>query len=88
MLESQQFEKADTILAAALEKDSANANLYVLRGSLQLQWKQNVDKAIEYMKKALEIDDKCELAYLGLGQIEMERHVSSIIVSHDCIGIF
>ncbi|KYQ47969.1 Mitochondrial import receptor subunit TOM70, partial [Trachymyrmex zeteki] len=76
MLESQQFEKADTILAAALEKDSANANLYVLRGSLQLQWKQNVDKAIEYMKKALEIDDKCELAYLGLGQIEMERHVS------------
>lgn len=73
MSETQQFEKADTYYAKALEQDPDNATVYVHRGLLQLQWNGNVDKTVEYIHKALELDEKCELAYESLGSIEVQR---------------
>ncbi|XP_070528059.1 mitochondrial import receptor subunit TOM70 isoform X2 [Cardiocondyla obscurior] len=73
MTETQQYEKADTYFAKAIEKDPENATAYVHRGLLQLQWNGNVDKTVEYINKALELDEKCELAYESLGSIEVQR---------------
>lgn len=80
MSETQQFQKADTYFAKAIEKDPENATVYVHRGLLQLQWNGNVDKTVEYINKALELDEKCELAYESLGSIEVQRYVFNVIV--------
>lgn len=73
MSETQQYQKADTYFAKAIEKDPENATVYVHRGLLQLQWNANVDKTVELINKALELDEKCELAYESLGSIEVQR---------------
>ncbi|KOC66261.1 Mitochondrial import receptor subunit TOM70 [Habropoda laboriosa] len=71
--EMRNYEKADIYFAKACEKDPHNATVYVHRGLLQLQGYGDVEKAIEYINKALEIDDKCESAYETLGLIEVQR---------------
>lgn len=80
MSEGQAYEKADKYFAKAIEVDPENANVYVHRGLLQLQWHgstiSGIEKAVEYIHKALEIDEKCELAYETLGSIEVQRYVS------------
>ncbi|XP_071863118.1 translocase of outer membrane 70 [Bombus fervidus] len=73
LTELQEYQKADTYFAKAIEKDPINAAIYVHRGLLQLQWHGNVEKAIEYINKALEMDDKCEYGYETLGTIEVQR---------------
>lgn len=83
MCESQEYQKADTYFAKAIEKDPENATVYVHRGLLQLQWNSNVDKTVEYLNKAIELDEKCELAYESLGSIEVQRYVSNVIISND-----
>lgn len=78
MSETQEYEKADMCFAEAIEKDPENANVYVHRGLLQLQWHGNdsngIAKAVEYINKALELDEKCELGYETLGTIEVQRY--------------
>ncbi|XP_015601170.1 mitochondrial import receptor subunit TOM70 [Cephus cinctus] len=69
----QEYAKADSYFAKAIEKDPNNATIHVHRGLLQLQWNGNIDKAMEYIKKALEMDDKCEFGYETLGTIEVQR---------------
>lgn len=69
----QEWSKADEYFTKAIEKDPENATIYVQQGMLLIQWTANVDKAVEYMKQALEIDDKCEIAYETLGTIEVQR---------------
>ncbi|XP_066590635.1 mitochondrial import receptor subunit TOM70 isoform X2 [Prorops nasuta] len=71
--ETQDYQKADIYFAKAIEKDPKNATIYVHRGLLQLQWNANMVKAIEYIKTALELDDKCEFGYETLGTIEVQR---------------
>ncbi|XP_072755548.1 mitochondrial import receptor subunit TOM70 isoform X1 [Anoplolepis gracilipes] len=73
MAETQQYNKADMYFTKAIEKDPKNAEIYVHRGFLQLQWDNNQDKAVEYFHKALEIDDKCQRAYESLGSVEVQR---------------
>lgn len=73
LCDSQSYEKADTYFEKAIEKDPKNATIHVHRGLLQLQWTGNVDKATEYINKALKIDDKCEFGYETLGTIEVQR---------------
>lgn len=73
LMEMQNYQKADSFFAKAIEKDPNNATVYVHRGMLQLQWNGNVEKAVEYISKALEIDDKCEFGYETLGTIEVQR---------------
>lgn len=50
-----------------------NAALYVHRGIMQLQWNGDVTKSVGFMTQAIEIDEKCELAYETLGTIEVQR---------------
>lgn len=40
---------------------------------LQLQWKQDLDKGLELIGKAIEIDNKCDFAYETMGTIEVQR---------------
>jgi import receptor subunit TOM70 len=45
----------------------------VHRGLLTLQWKGEIDQAVDMMKEAIKIDDKCEFAYETLGTVEVQR---------------
>ncbi|XP_076646815.1 translocase of outer membrane 70 [Halictus rubicundus] len=69
----QKYEEADSYLSKALEKDPNNTTVHVHKGLLQLKWHGDVDKAIEYVNQALELDNKCEFAYETLATIEVQR---------------
>lgn len=73
LCDSQEYEQADEYFTKAMEKDPQNATIYVHKGLLQLHWNTNIDKAVEYIKSALELDDKCEFGYETLGSIEVQR---------------
>lgn len=72
-MELQEYQKADTYFAKAIEKDPNNATIYVHRGLLHLQWDANINKAVEYINTALKIDDKCQYGYETLATIEAQR---------------
>ncbi|KAK3927906.1 Mitochondrial import receptor subunit TOM70 [Frankliniella fusca] len=67
------FEDADKYFEKAMKLDPSNATLVVHRGLLQLQWKNDVDKALKFIEEAINIDNKCEFAYETLGTIEVQR---------------
>ncbi|XP_067623529.1 mitochondrial import receptor subunit TOM70 [Eurosta solidaginis] len=71
--DQQQFQQADQFYEKALKLAPENASLYVHRGIMLLQWKGDIEGAIELMNKALEVDDKCLLAFETLGTIEVQR---------------
>jgi import receptor subunit TOM70 len=71
--EQQQFEQADGFFEKAIQIDPTNATLFVHRGLLQLQWNGDVEKAVDFIQKAIDMDDKCEFAYETLGTIEVQR---------------
>ncbi|XP_046611000.1 mitochondrial import receptor subunit TOM70 [Neodiprion virginianus] len=73
LCDTQDYAKADSYFAKAIERDPNNANIHVHRGLLHLQWNGNINKAIEYINKALILDDKCEFGYETLGTIEVQR---------------
>jgi len=51
MIKIKQYQKADNYLIKAMEKDSKCASVYANRSLLHLKI-DNVDKAIEYMKRS------------------------------------
>lgn len=71
--EQQQFDKADELFEKAIVLQPTQASLYVHRGLLRLQWTGDIIKALELLNKAIEVDDKCELAYETLGTIQVQR---------------
>lgn len=73
LTEQQQFDKADDLFERAIALAPTHASLYVHRGLLYLQWNGDIQKALEYLNKAIEVDDKCELAYETLGTIQVQR---------------
>lgn len=73
LCDQQQFQLADENFKKAIENEPTNANIYVHRGLLALQWKQDSEASADLIMKALEIDDKCEFAYETLGTIEVQR---------------
>lgn len=73
--EKQHFQEADDLFKKALDIDSNNASIYVHRGLLLLQWKGDMERAVDMMKKAIKIDDKSEFAYETLGTVEVQRYV-------------
>lgn len=73
LTEQQQFDKADELFEKAIALAPTHASLYVHRGLLYLQWNGDIHKALEYLNKAIEVDDKCELAYETLGTIQVQR---------------
>lgn len=73
LTEQGQYEQADIFFEKAIKRSPASASMYVHRGIMQLQWNGDIDKAMAYMRKGIEIDDKCELAFETLGTIEVQR---------------
>lgn len=73
LCEQQQFDKADELFEKANQLQPTHATLYVHRGLLHLQWTGDVTKSVNYINKAIEVDDKCELAYETLGTIQVQR---------------
>lgn len=71
--EQQQFDKADELFEKAIKLQPTQASLYVHQGLLHLQWSGDVQKSLDLLNKAIEIDEKCELAYETLGTIQVQR---------------
>jgi len=72
LCDQQNFERADSYYERAIKVDPSNANLLVHRGLVMLQWKGDINTARSYIRKALELDDKCEFAYETLGTVEVQ----------------
>ena len=51
MSDQSKFEQADELYQEALQVDPKNANLYVHRGLITLQWKGDIEKAVELITK-------------------------------------
>ena len=49
--DQSKFEQADELYQEALQVDPNNANLYVHRGLIHLQWKGDIEKAVELITK-------------------------------------
>lgn len=73
LTEQQQFEQADRFFRKALEVGPEVASIYVHHGIMQLQWNGDIDKALSYIRRAIEVDDKCEFGLETLGTIEVQR---------------
>lgn len=55
--------------------DKQLRTVFISKGMLYLQWKGDLENAVKYMEKAIEIDPKCEFAYETLGSVEAQRLV-------------
>ncbi|XP_032888515.1 mitochondrial import receptor subunit TOM70 [Amblyraja radiata] len=73
LTDQQHFSNADEMYDKCIELEPDNATTYVHKGLLQLQWKQDLDKGLELISKAIEIDNKCDFAYETMGTIEVQR---------------
>ncbi|XP_018046992.1 PREDICTED: mitochondrial import receptor subunit TOM70-like, partial [Atta colombica] len=76
MSESQQYQKADIYFTKIINKHPENTSMslvYLQRAFLQFDWSGYSDKAAKYLKKAIELDEKCSSAYEALGIIEIKR---------------
>lgn len=73
LTEQQQFEQADLFFRKALEVGPQVASIYVHHGIMQLQSNGDIDKALSYIRRAIEVDDKCEFGLETLGTIEVQR---------------
>lgn len=77
--EKQEFQEAEELYEKALKIDPNNASIYVHRGLLLLQWRGEIEKAVEIMREGIKIDEKSEFAYETLGTVEVQRYVVIII---------
>lgn len=50
-----------------------SSSIVFFPGLLQLQWKNDVEKALKLIEEAISLDAKCEFAYETLGTIEVQR---------------
>lgn len=71
LADSKNFEKAEKFYDQALERQTDSGMLYVHKGLLYVNWKGDVNKAVEMLQKAVEIDPSCGFAYESLGSIEV-----------------
>uniref|UniRef100_L7MA59 Putative translocase of outer mitochondrial membrane complex subunit n=1 Tax=Rhipicephalus pulchellus TaxID=72859 RepID=L7MA59_RHIPC len=71
--ENKEFERAEENFLKAQKADPTDPNVPVHLGILHLQWTQDFDKAVEFMNKAIEMDDKCQFAHETLGSVQVQR---------------
>lgn len=67
------FSEADQFFQKAIKIAPDNASLLVHRAILNLQWKGDIDEAVLLITKAIEVDEKCELAFETLATIEVQQ---------------
>ncbi|KYQ47967.1 Mitochondrial import receptor subunit TOM70, partial [Trachymyrmex zeteki] len=76
MSETQQYQKAHVYFTKIIKKhpdDTSMSFVYLQRALLQLDWDNDFDKAMKYLYKAIELDEKLSSAYKVLGTVEIER---------------
>lgn len=73
LTECAEYEKSEEFFKKAGELDPSDPNVFVHRGILLLQWKQDINAALELLNKAIEMDEKCQFAYETLGSVEVQR---------------
>ncbi|KYN02394.1 Mitochondrial import receptor subunit TOM70, partial [Cyphomyrmex costatus] len=77
MSETRQYQKAHIYFTKIIKKYpkdiSIIALVYQQRGILQLHWDCNLDKAMKYFNKAIELDKNCSGTYEALGVLELRR---------------
>lgn len=71
--DQQEFQEADNFYNKATKIEPENAQIFVHKALLQLQWNADIQAAVELIEKAIQIDDKCEFAYETLGTIQVQR---------------
>ncbi|KAL3266741.1 hypothetical protein HHI36_010902 [Cryptolaemus montrouzieri] len=73
LTERQNFEEANDMYEKALKLNPDNASIFVHNGLLLLQWKNDIEGSVRLMRKAIDLDKKCEFAYETLGTVEVQR---------------
>ncbi|KAG5342113.1 TOM70 protein, partial [Acromyrmex charruanus] len=76
MSKTHQYQKAHNYFTKIIKKHSDDTSMslvYLQRAFLEFDWNGYSDKAVEYLKKAIELDEKCSSAYEALGIIEIKR---------------
>ncbi|XP_064599062.1 mitochondrial import receptor subunit TOM70-like [Liolophura sinensis] len=73
LCDQRRFDEAEEQFHAVNKVQPDNAQSYVHRGLLCLQWKQDISTAMEFINKALALDDKCSLAYETLATLEVQK---------------
>ncbi|KYN22490.1 Mitochondrial import receptor subunit TOM70 [Trachymyrmex cornetzi] len=77
MSDARQYQKAHIYFTKIIKKHPENTSMssvYLQRAFLQFNWSGYFDdKAEVYLKKTIELDEKCSSAYEGLGIIEIKR---------------
>ncbi len=81
MSDQAKFDKADEIYQKAQQIDPSNANLFVHRALIALQHKGDLPTAVDLIKEAIKMDEKCEFAYETLGTIEVSVHLVANIIN-------
>jgi len=77
--DQQRFDRADLFFEKAIQMFPENAaELYVHRGVLHKQFKGDIEKAVNLINKAIEIDDKSAYAYKTLQIIEFELRGTNV----------
>ncbi|KAG5348384.1 TOM70 protein, partial [Acromyrmex charruanus] len=76
MSETLQYQKAHIYFTKIIKKypkDVSMSSVYLQRACLQFDWSDYSEKAVEYLKKAIELDEKCSFVYKLLGMVEMKK---------------
>lgn len=71
--DQQQLDKASEKLEKAISLAPNNPTTYVYKALLTLQWKQDLTEANKLIRKAIEIDEKCDFAYETLATLEVQK---------------
>ncbi|XP_016964442.1 mitochondrial import receptor subunit TOM70 [Drosophila biarmipes] len=73
LADQQQFPQAQQYYEKAMKLAPTNPALIVHQAIMVLQWRGDIEVAVQLLNKAIEVDPKCELAYETLGTVEVQR---------------
>ncbi|EDV58839.1 mitochondrial import receptor subunit TOM70 [Drosophila erecta] len=73
LADQQQFSQAQEYYTKAMKLAPTNPALIVHQAIMVLQWRGDIEVAVQLLNKAIEVDPKCELAYETLGTVEVQR---------------
>lgn len=71
--DQQRLDEASSKLDKAISLSPNTPTTYVYKALLLLQWKQDLDGANKLIRKAIELDDKCDFAYETLATLEVQK---------------
>ncbi|XP_016977887.1 mitochondrial import receptor subunit TOM70 [Drosophila rhopaloa] len=73
LADQQQYNEAQQYYEKAMKLAPKNPALIVHQAIMVLQWRGDIEAAVQLLNKAIEVDPKCELAYETLGTVEVQR---------------